>query len=131
MERWMKKQVGLWIDHRKAVVVILAAEGEEIKIIQSGMEKHTRFASGSSEDGSAEDVRDRQFAGHLADYYDGVIASIRDAESIFIIGPGEAKGELAKRLERDALGGRITGIESADKMTDHQIAASVRQYFSA
>ncbi len=127
----MKKQVGLWIDHRKAVVVLLAAEGEEIKTMQSGMEKHVRFASGSSEDGSSESVRDRQFTGHLSEYYDGVIASIRDAESIFIIGPGEAKGELAKRLEREALGGRITGIESADKMTDHQIAARVRDHFAA
>ncbi len=126
----MKKQTGLWIDHRKAVVVILAAGGEEIKTIQSGMEKHVRFASGSSEDGSAEDVRDRQFAGHLADYYDGVIAGIRDAESIFILGPGEAKGELAKRLEHEGLKGRITGIESADKMTDNQIAARVRLHFS-
>lgn len=127
----MKKQVGLWIDHRKAVVVNLAAEGEEINTIQSEMEKHTRFASGSSEDGSSEDVRDRQYAGHLSKYYDGVIAYIREADSIFILGPGEAKGELAKRLEHEALGGRITGIESADKMTDHQVAASVRRHFSA
>lgn len=27
----MKKQVGLWIDHRKAVVVLITDEGEEIK----------------------------------------------------------------------------------------------------
>ena len=51
----MKRQVGLWIDHRQAVIVTVADEGEEIKRITSNMEKHVRFASSSSEDGSAED----------------------------------------------------------------------------
>jgi hypothetical protein len=46
-----------------------------------------------------------------------------------IFGPGEAKGELKERLERHNLGGSIVGIETADKMTDRQIAAKVRQYF--
>jgi len=59
-----------------------------------------------------------------------VIASIRDAESIIIFGPGEAKGELKKRLERINLGGRIVSVEIFDKMTDRQIVAKVRQYFA-
>jgi hypothetical protein len=54
---------------------------------------------------------------------------MRDAESILIFGPGEAKGELRKRLERNNLGGRIVAIETVDKMTDRQIAAKVRQHF--
>ncbi len=95
----MKRKVGLWIDHRKAVIVLVTDEGEETRLIESNMEKHVRFASGSSEDGSAESTRDRQFASHLDGYYDKVIACIRDAESILIFGPGEAKGELEKRLE--------------------------------
>jgi len=77
----------------------------------------------------ADDSRERKFTGHLNIYYYAVIACIRDAESILIFGPGEAKGELKKRLERDKLGGRIVGIETVDKMTDHQIAVKVRQYF--
>jgi len=58
-----------------------------------------------------------------------VIASIRDAESILIFGPGETKGELEERLKKNGLGGRIVGVETADKMTDRQIAAKVRQHF--
>jgi hypothetical protein len=127
----MKKQVGLWIDHRKAVMVILTAEGEETREIHSNMEKHVRFAGGSHADGSqsAEDMRDRGFTNQLGGYYDDVIACIRDEESIRIFGPGEAKGELEKRLESKGLGGRIVGVETVDKMTDRQIAARVRQGF--
>ena len=69
------------------------------------------------------------FSRHLNIYYAAVVACIRDAEFILIFGPGEAKGELKKRLERINLGGRIVGIETVDKMTGRQIAAKVRQYF--
>jgi hypothetical protein len=125
----MIKKIGLWIDHRKAVVVIVIEQGEEIKEITSHMEKHVRFASGDSEDGSSEDVRDRQFGNRLNSYYDAVIAVIRDGDSIQIFGPGEAKGELKKRLESKKLGRRIVSVETVDKMTDRQIAAKVRERF--
>jgi len=127
----MKSEIGLWIDHRQAVIVVVTDAGEETKRIISNMEKHVRFSSGSSEDGSQEDVRDRQFGNHLNSYYDEVIAVIRDADAIQIFGPGEAKGELEKRLEHEGLKGRIVDIETADKMTDRQIAAKVRQHFLA
>ncbi|HLF27713.1 MAG TPA: hypothetical protein VJG32_15370 [Anaerolineae bacterium] len=125
----MKKEVGLWIDHRETVIVIVTDEGEEIRRITSNMEKHVRFSSGSSEDGSAEDVRDRQFANRLNAYYADVIACIRDANSILILGPGEAKTELEKRLENEKLDGHILGVETVDKMTERQISAKVRQRF--
>ena len=126
----MKKVAGLWIDHRKVVIVIVSDEGEETKQIESGMEKHVRFSGGSrAEEGKADDQRDRQFTGHLNTYYDEVIAHIGDAESILIFGPGEPKGELEKRLANKGLGGRIVGIETVDKMTARQIAAKVRQRF--
>jgi uncharacterized ferredoxin-like protein len=125
----MKKRVGLWIDHRRAVVVTLTEQGEDIRQISSGMEKHVRFAGGTSEDGSTEDIRERQFAGHLTAFYEEVAASVRDAEAIFLIGPGEAKRELEKLLKTKGLGKCIAGLETADKMTDRQIAAKVRHRF--
>ncbi len=126
----MKNKVGLWIDHRKAVIVIVTDEGEETKQITSGVEKHVRFSTNdSSKDSSAEDVRDREFGNHLNAYYDEVIEVLREAESIQIFGPGEAKGELETRLENEGLKGRVVEMDTVDKMTDRQIAAKVRQHF--
>lgn len=126
----MKRQVGLWIDHRETLVVSLRDQGEATTRIESGMEKHVRFSGGNrSEEGSADDQRDRQFAAHLNRYYDDVISHIRDAESILLFGPGEAKVELEKRLASKGLGARIVGVETVDKMTAPQIAAKVRQHF--
>jgi hypothetical protein len=126
----MKKQAGLWIDHRKAVIVIVTEAGEEIKEITSNMKKHVRFTGGTaSQDGSTEDMRDRQFGNRLNSYYDAVVAVIRGADTIQIFGPGEAKAELAKRLEHNGVKDRILGIETVDKMTNRQIAAKVRERF--
>jgi hypothetical protein len=125
----MNKQAGLWIDHRKAIVVLITDEGEEVKKITSNMEKHVRFSGHAAEGGAGEDVSDRKFGNHLNSYYDQVIDVVRDADSIQIFGPGEAKGELEKRLENEGLREHILAIETVDKMTDRQIAAKVREKF--
>ena len=126
----MKAQAGIWIDHKDAFVVFVGEAAEDAQRVESGVEKHVRFSGhAASQDGSADDQRDRQFAAHLGKYYDEVIAHVRDAQSILIFGPGEAKGELEKRLASKGLGGRIVGIETVDKMTDHQITVKVRQYY--
>jgi hypothetical protein len=132
----MRTKVGLWIDHRKAIVVTVTGKGEEMGLIISTVQKQRRRSGDSPLKGPyeqqrvpADDSRQRTFTGHLNIYYDAVIACIGDAESILIFGPGEAKGELKKRLKRNNLGGRITDVETVDKMTDRQIAAKVRRHF--
>jgi hypothetical protein len=133
----MRTRVGVWIDHRKAAIVAVTDKGEEIGLIISKVETQRRRSGDSPLKGPydplqvpADDSRQRTLTGQLNIYYDAVIASIREAESILIFGPGEAKDELKARLERSNLGGRIVGIETVDKMTDRQIAAKVRQRFS-
>jgi hypothetical protein len=136
-EKTMKTKVGLWIDHKQAIVVTVTDQGEEIGQITSEVEKQLQRSGDSplkgpyeSKQVPADDSRQRAFTGHLNSYYDEVIAGIREAEAILILGPGEAKGELRKRLEEKNLGDRIVGVETADKMTDGQIAAKVRQHFA-
>lgn len=132
-----KKRVGLWIDHRKAVIVTLTDtdEGHKIKQVISHLESDARPAAGwpahSVPDyrADSEDHQDRRFMSHLERYYDEVITAIHDAHSILIFGPGEAKGELKKRIESKRIGIRKVAVETTDEMTTPQIAAKVRQHF--
>jgi hypothetical protein len=125
----MKKNVGLWIDHRNALIVIPNGEPDEIQRIPSNVEKRGWFSGPAGQDRTADDIRDRGIASDLGKYYDQVIRAIRGFDSIFISGPGEAKKELQKKLESEGLGARIVGVEVADKMTDKQFAAKIRQRF--
>lgn len=128
----MKKKIGLWIDNREAIIVKMTKKGEQIIRINSGADKQIRFEGGSRKDGlqTTEAIRGKKLDTQLGKYFDDIIAHIRDAEMIQIFGPGEAKGELVKQLEKDGLKERIVEIETADSMTDNQIAAKVREHFS-
>lgn len=133
----MRTRAGLWIDHRKAVVVAVTDAGEETALIISKAERQLRRSGDSPLKGSyesqqvpADNSRQRTLTGHLNLYYDAVIACLGNAESILIFGPGEAKGELRTRLDKVKLGGRIAAVETVDRMTDRQIAAKVRQHFA-
>jgi len=132
----MKVKAGIWIDHRRAVIVTLDDAGERITGITSHVEKHPERAGDSPMKGSyeamqvpADDSRQRALTGELTRYYDSIVDAIRTADGLILFGPGEAKGELCKRFEDAGLGGRILAVDAADKMSERQIAARVREYF--
>ena len=132
----MTTKAGIWIDHRKAVIVTLSPEGEHTALIASNVEKHSERGEDSPLKGPyearqvpADDSRQRALTGELNIYYDAVITAARDCGSLLIFGPGEAKIELHKRLLRMKLGGRVAGVETEDKMTDRQVRAKVRAHF--
>jgi hypothetical protein len=133
----MKKKVGMWIDHSKAIVMAITDKGEETGLILSEAEKQPRRSGDSPLKGSyesllvpADNSRQRTLTADLNIYYDKVIANVRDAESLLIFGPGEAKDQLMKRLEEKTPCTCAIRIETADKMTDGQIAAKIREYFA-
>ena len=126
----METEMGLWIDHRQAVIVTLVDQVEEVTRITSAIEKTVRYgASHGSHDDTTEIREDRRFDEQLNRYYDEIASHLREATSILILGPGEAKVELQERLEGHGLRDHIVAVNAADKMTDDQIAAEVRQHF--
>ena len=132
----MSNQTGIWIDHRKAVIVELTPDGEKIKTIESHVEKHAERGGDSPLKGRyesrqvpADDSRQRAFAGALNVYYDAVIAAVPDEDALLLFGPGEAKGEFLTRLVKTKPRARVSAVETEDKMTERQIAAKVRVHF--
>jgi len=134
-DKSMKTNAGLWVDHREAVIVKLTDHGIETKRILSTVEQQLR-RSGDPDHGRfeyqevpADDSRQRAYTGQLARFYDAIILYLRDSGAILIFGPGETKGELKKRIEKEAVGQHLVVLETADKMTEGQIVALVRQHF--
>ena len=134
----MKTQVGMWIDHREANIVFLSQDGEETQQIKSNVEKQLRRSGDSASDEPlkarrvpASDRRERGYMGHLSNYYEEIVSLTRGAESVFIFGPGEAKGELRKHFDKHNLCGLIVGFETADKMTKRQVIQKVREFYLA
>jgi hypothetical protein len=135
----MDKNIGIWLDHEKAAIVTITNGLTTISHLNAETENNNHSVHGASasathfghQEVTLERKIERRHKEHLHHYYQDIIHEIRDGKKIFILGPGEAKIELEKEIKKtNDLASKIIAIESADKMTDHQIAAKVRNVFA-
>jgi len=124
----MGNNVGIWIDHKKAVIVSASADGVSTKTLESDVGAHPHF--GGQQDGGGEKKYEERHTHRLEQYYDEVIRQLGEPEGILILGPGEAKIELEERLNRSTVrADRAIAVEAADKLTDPQLVAKVKEHF--
>jgi hypothetical protein len=132
----MKTNIGLWIDQRKAVVVLGSGDHPKVLTILSHAERQPGRIEGErslmafeAQHVQADDVRQRKYTEDLNRYYDAILRLLGDARALLILGPGEAKGHLRRRLDHELSPSINIQIEAAAKMTDRQIVAAVRDHF--
>jgi hypothetical protein len=114
-------------------------DGETIERVESNIERKVRLSGGSrtgktpygpqqvAVDGKQEARIKRQ----LRNYYQEIIRRIQDANQLLILGPGEAKTEIKKEIQKSSgLALNKISVEPADKMTGRQIAARVKKFFA-
>jgi len=119
----MTQQIGVWIDHRKAVIVDVGHA--EPRTIASDLDAHTRFVGGGGEK-----RHEARAEGELERYLDAVLVGIGQPQELFIFGPGEAKQQLRARLAETTGPAKPTmALESADALTEPQIVTRVLQHF--
>lgn len=133
----MKTKAGVWIDHRKAFVVQITDSGEETRQINSDVVRPFASPGGPSstqpdrpQGFMTESTQEHTFRAQLNTFYDAVLTSLRGADSVLIVGPGEAKGEFQKRLKSKKFPAHVVELEAADKMTNPQIVALVREHYA-
>ena len=146
----MDVYMGIWVDHKKAFLVRVNKEALDPRLrcdsidvdfeeIKSNVEKHVRLSGGSrtrnvpyGPQEIADDKKlDKRRSQQLRSFYNDIVDRLRDAGKIFIFGPGEAKLELRKEIERNnELASKIKGVETTDKMTPNQIKAKVIAFYS-
>jgi hypothetical protein len=99
------QKVGIWLDHRKAVFVFVKDGNVTTKILDSDVGPHARYSNDAAyptasgpQSGGGEKKHVERNRHELERYYDEVIKEIGQPESVFIVGPGEAKTELKSRM---------------------------------
>lgn len=124
----MSHDVGIWIDHKKAVIVSIADGGITVSTVDSQVGAHPHFA-GSQEGGGEKKYEERQHQQHDR-FYDDVIRQMGQPAALFLFGPGEAKMQLKERLGRSrGSSQRPVAIATADRLTDPQIVARVKAHY--
>jgi hypothetical protein len=135
----MAKNVGIWIDWRKAVIVSIDGNQEEVLCIdhEGASAESKRNARKTVNPSPPVSKRIPARAEPLPtperlEFFGRLIPFIKDANYVLLFGPGDAKRELRKEIvKRPELGIRLAGIQPADEMTPEQVAIKVRRYFIA
>jgi hypothetical protein len=124
MEHAMSYQHAIvWIDHQHATVIDFALGDRNVQLVErEGGQRKVHRKSGFPGSGKAAD--DHQF-------HDAVATAIGDAREVLIVGPGQAKLELRRALERRhrALFDRVVGVESVDHPNQSELLGFGQRYF--
>ncbi|MBP8137449.1 MAG: hypothetical protein KAY61_04530 [Candidatus Eisenbacteria bacterium] len=118
----MSNNAGLWIDHHKAFLVMMAGKVVTTKQIDSGVPALAGSTVGA-------DASEPAGAAAYERFYDQVIERVHGVEALLILGPDEAKGELRARLDRHKHSIRMVDTETVDRMSDSQVVTRVRKRF--
>ncbi len=119
------KHAVVWIDSRQAHIFKFVREDVEEQRIKAELPfRKIHHKAGSIG------------AGHVRDdehYFHSVIEAMTDAEEWLVVGPGEAKKDLVKHIEKHdpRLKAKLIGIEAADHPTDGELLKHARAVFNA
>lgn len=134
----MSKQAGIWIDKQHATLVLLSDDGTSIERFEitsnaesPGSGEHITPPTYTKNDFVAEDRLERKKLATREKMYAEISHFLRGVDSLFLLGPGEAKIEFRKHLASGSSPSIISEIETSDKLTENQLVAKVRHHFAA
>jgi len=101
-----KNCIGIWLDHRLAYIVILLNSTEKFLKVASDVQGRVKAFS-KTDYGAKEIINERKCIEkrkhQIKKYFENIIKHIKNADSVFIFGPGETKLEFKKELEHNKL----------------------------
>lgn len=133
-----EKKAGIWLDQQNAFIVWITNEGDTLlKKISSSVESRIRIPGEEAvvaRFGNAfigdEEKKQRRQKNQREKFYRKIIDLIKEADRVFIFGPGRAKQGLGKAIENDNnFNGRIVEIRAADKMSEKGIRSFVAEFY--
>lgn len=133
----MTTQAGIWMDHQKAITVILNNDQVDLAIIESNTKPPSKTSGGhrqvspySHQDVVAEDHRKRHFEEELSRYFGKILHRIRSSTDLVLLGPGQAKKEFKNYLHDQSPDIQLRECKSAERMTDAEFTRYVCNFFN-
>ena len=121
------KNLGIWMDHSSAHLMEFTTDPITTEIISSKFTHQEKEHSLSK----SENLMHNKEQNQQSAYYKRLGDAIRNYEDVIIFGPTNAKSELLNLLRADHNFENIKlEIGQADKMTQNQQHAFVKDYFS-
>jgi len=133
------RNIGIWLDKEKAYIVTIENGNEDTNTVISEVENYRiHGGSGTRFKGGPQDVvQDSKYLERekhqLKLYFKEIANEVKDASSLVIFGPAEAKDKLNKELQEKYkdISLKVKAVNVADSMTDNQMKAWVRDFFKS
>lgn len=124
----IQKRLGIWMDHSDAHILRLVNNSIESSTIESKPESQTNEEDLYYKDESHMLNKEQN---ELSDYFKRLSEVIKDYDEVLLFGPTNAKTELLNVLKDDHhFDGVNIEVKPADKMTENQQQAFVKDYFN-
>ena len=131
-----KRKTGVWVDQRNAIIVnLINGQEQVIKLDSEVDESRPKGGAGTSipydrQEPISEKNHLERRKQQLGKFYARIIRELNDSDSIIVLGPGEAKTGLVKKMrETPGLHDRLALIHTMDSPTENQIKAKIRDLF--
>ncbi|MCB0637202.1 MAG: hypothetical protein KDC54_11320 [Lewinella sp.] len=131
------QQVGIWVDTQEAHIVRLTETGATLQTVPSGIEGHVREPGQGKPEGRFGDqyvdpakTLQRKRNQEIEAYLQDILDQLSSNDEVVLFGPAQMKHRLAKAIRaRQTLDEQLLGIVTADKMTDKQTIAWVKDFY--
>jgi hypothetical protein len=130
----MKASIGVWIDKSQARII---SPTEILETIPSAIENRPRYEGQGKEYGrfgsqylTLEKSKQKRLQHQEQAYLKNILNAVKSYDQIMIFGPASMKKRLKNYLDEEHLTrGKVIDVIIAEKMTDNQLVAFVREYF--
>lgn len=131
------KNVGVWMDKEKALIVEIDATGEHMRTLESGVEDYNAVGGSRSKTrwGPQDVVQDSKYTERekhqMKRYFEELAKALEEADQLAVFGPADTNVKFNNYLKehKKRLAEKVKGVEKADSMTDNQVKALVRDFF--
>jgi len=119
------RQIAIWVDHQEAFLA---------KFQDEQLSREEEIISETDTDTHGRGWQRHHFETHhheqLKHFYDEIVEHLGTVDEILIMGPGQAKHELRKRIEHHkGLRGKVVDLKTTDKISEDQFIQEAEEYF--
>lgn len=133
----MEKEIGVWLDSKKAFLISCNDRGESVSKIESDVEHRVRvrgekkgFHRLGGMLANPDKVHMERKKHQLSSYFDKLIYNLKEADKIFLFGPSTTKEWFEKEIKKDHdLCDKLAGVENSGLITKRQMIAKTKKFF--
>jgi len=134
----MKKNIGIWIDTKHAVIINLSNNNHSVKIVNSTIETRERVDGESKKFGrfggqylTYEKNRMHRRNEQTNQFLKRLLKEIQNCDEIVLFGPSKMKKIFEKEIKGNMqISNKLAGVYNSDLLTENQMVAWVKNYFN-